>query len=211
MSLVIVLPLIIIVGASTTTLSFWLLSKAIEQPPSDWVVIHVVSPLLRILSLIIAVSLIFPVLFPQSSVMTVWQLLFQQNQVNDLLNLLFVASLLLSFLPVLGHPMIALPVQSCLTTALLFDWFFMGQADSITWLPDWTTLLKLTIAMLIILLVGNQAAKRLAKHIDDTYHLSGSIQLVSDVIYLPLLMPIVMIYGSWLQQQLPITVVTAYI
>lgn len=205
MSLVLVLPLILIAGASTTFLSFWLLLKAHEQPPSDWFVVHVVSPLLRTVSLIVAVSLLFPVLFPQSSVTVLWQMLLQQDYFSTLINSLFLASLLMSFLPLLGHPMLSLPVQSCLAIAVVFDWFFMNRSIEIIWVPGWETLLKLAFAMLVILVIGQQAARYLAKRIDEAYHLVGSLQLVADVIYLPLLVPIMMIYGDWLKLQLPLT------
>ncbi len=208
MSLVIVLPLILIIGAITTSLSFWALIKAHEQPPTDWIVVHVLSPVLRIISLIIAVSLVFPILFTDSSFTALWQMLLQQNHFNNLLNSLFFASLLMSFLPILGHPMVSLPAQSCLAIAVLFDWFFSNRSVDMIWFPDWLNLLKLALAMIIILVVGYQAATYLAKRIDEAYHLVGSVQLVADVVYLPLLVPVMLIYGNWLKLQLPLTAAT---
>ena len=207
MNLVIALPLILITGAITTSLSFWFLNKAHEHPPSDWAVVHVLSPVLRTISLIIAVSLVFPVLFPQSSVAALWQMLLQQEHFNNLLNSLFFASLLMSFIPLLSHPMVSLPSQSCLAIAVVFDWFFSERSVEILWMPDWLTILKLVVTMLAILLIGHQLASYVSKQVDETYHLTGSIQLVADVIYLPLLVPIMMIYGGWLSQQLPLTAV----
>ena len=207
MNLFVVLPLILLTGAITTSLSFWLLNKAHEHPPSDWVVVHVVSPILRMMSLIIAVSLVFPVLFSQSSVTALWHMLAQQDHFNNLLNTLFFASLLMSFIPLLSHPMVSLPAQSCLAIAVVFDWFFAESSAGIAWIPDWLTLLKLALAMLAVLVIGHQLSSYVAKRVDETYHLSGSIQLVADVIYLPLLVPIMIIYGAWLKQQLPLTAV----
>jgi hypothetical protein len=58
-----------------------------------------------------------------------WRILVQQGQFNNLLNILFFAGLLLAFMPVLSHPVFALPIQSLLTIALVFNW---QHAESIT-------------------------------------------------------------------------------
>ena len=210
MSLFVVLILVLITALVLTSFSFWLLAIAQQQPPSDWIVVHVLSPILRTIALIIAVSLVFPILFPQSSVAALWQMLSSQDHFSNLLNILFIASLLMSFLPFIGHPLISMPVQGGLAIAVVFDWFFDDPGLSISWFPDAWTLLKIGLAMLVIFLLGQQAARLLAQRVDEMFHLTGSIQLVADVIYLPLLVPVILIYGDWLKQQLPITVVLGY-
>ncbi len=207
MSLILVFMLVLMIAAITTVTSFWLLAQAHEHPPSDWVVVHVVSPVFRTISLIVAISLVFPVLFPQTSVGALWQMLSQNDHFSTLLNSLFFASLFMSLLPILGHPLISMPLQACLGIAVVFDWAYKEQITQVSWLPDWTLLLKLLLAMLVIFFVGHRSAVAISRYIDETWHLSGSIQLVADAVYLPLLIPVMIIYGNWLTQQLPLTAV----
>ena len=210
MSLILVFALVLTIAALTPIISFWLLGHASKHPPSDWVVVHVVSPVLRTISLMIAISLVFPIIYPQSSLGALWEMLAQHEHFSNLLNSLFFASLFMSVLPILGHPMISMPVQACLGIAVVFDWFYRQQITDIIWLPDWLTLLKLLVITLIVFFAGHRAAVGISRYIDETWHLAGSIQLVADAIYLPLLIPVMVIYGNWLKLQLPITVALGY-
>ena len=207
MSLILVFALVLMIAAAATMTSFWLLGQAHKHPPSDWVVVHVISPVLRTMPLIVTISLVFPIIFPASSIGSLWQMLSQNDHFSTLLNSLFFASLFVSFLPLLGHPLVSLPLQACLGIAVVFDWVYRDQLAQVNWLPDWLLLLKLLFIMLVIFFVGHRSAVVISRYIDQTWHLTGSIQLVADAIYLPLLIPVMVIYGDWLTQQLPVTAV----
>lgn len=207
MSLILVFALVMMIAALTTITSFWLLGHAHKHPPTDWVIVHVISPVLRTFALIVAISLVFPILFSQSSSGALWQLLSQSDHFSTLLNSLFFASLFLSFLPLLGHPLVSMPLQASLGIAVVFDWFYQDEITQISWLPDWFTLLKILLVMLVIFFVGHRSAVVVSRYIDETWNLTGSIQLVADAIYLPLLIPVMIIYGNWLTRQLPLTAV----
>lgn len=205
-----VFVLILMIGTTTTLFSFWLLGYARHHPPTDWMVIHILGPVLRTISLIVTVSLIFPVLFEQASLLSLWRMLLQQEHFNSLLNILFFSSLLMSFLPFPAHPVASMPIQGCLAMAVVFDWLFVDPLAGTNWVPDWQTLLKLALVMMVVYYIGRKTALVISRKVDESFNLSGSLQLVADAIYLPLLLPVMMIYSTWLKQQLPANPVLLY-
>jgi hypothetical protein len=191
---------LLIVGAGTS-LCFWLLHKAQEVDSSVWILEQVVCPIIRIVVLLIIVSLVYPAIDNQST-FEFWRILGQREQFNDLLNILFVIGLGLAFIPLLSHPVIALPIQSMLTIALVFSWQHADAGQSLTLLPSLTLLLKILGYMLLAYLVTRESSILLSRWIDRRFALDGSIRLVSDTIYLVLQIPVMLIYGSYLKSQL---------
>jgi len=182
---------------------FWLLHKAQEVQASVWVPEHVICPLLRILVLLFVVSLVYPSIDAQAGGASFWSLLDQQDQFNDLINILFFGGLLLSFLPVVSHPVLALPIQSILSIALVFSWQHAASMDQLQLLPSLATCLKIVGYMLVAYLLTREVSTHLSRWLDRKYHIEGSIRLLSDAIYLVLQIPVMLIYCDFLSDQLP--------
>jgi uncharacterized membrane protein YciS (DUF1049 family) len=189
--------------ATGSGLCFWLLHKGQEVNSSVWILEHVICPMIRILVLLFVVSLIYPALDAQTSSIEFWRLLAQQGQLNNLLNILFFAGLLLAFLPLVSHPVFALPIQSILTIALVFSWQYAEVVNGLQLLPSLATSAKIIGYMLLAYLVTRESSIHLSRWLDQRFHIEGSIRLVSDAIYLVLQIPVMLIYCSFLRLQLP--------
>jgi hypothetical protein len=196
------IPLTLVIVLAGTSLCFWLLHKAHEVDSSVWILEHIVCPIIRIVVLLMVVSLIYPVIEEGSSTAEFWQVLRQQGQFNDLLNILFIAGLLMAFIPLLSHPVVALPVQSVLTIAIVFDWQHSASGVAITLLPSATVFAKIFVYMLLAYFVTRKSSVLLSRLIDRHYAVDGSIRLVSDAIYLLLQIPVMLIYCGYLRAQL---------
>lgn len=185
-----------------TGLCFWLLHKAHDVDASVWILEHVVCPMIRIVVLLSVVSLVYPVIDDRSSSLEFWRVLIQQGQFNDLLNILFFAGLAIAFVPLLSHPVLALPIQSMLSIALVFSWQYAPAGAAVALLPSLATLLKIFAYMLLAYFLTRESSVLISRWIDRHFALDGSIHLVSDAIYLLLQVPVVLIYCSYLKQQL---------
>ena len=200
------LPLTILLTIASvsagTSLSFWLLHKAHDVDTSVWVLEHVICPIIRIVVLLSVVSLVYPTINAESSPWEFWQVLSQQGQFNLLLNILFFGGLAMSFLPILSHPVVALPTQSMLTIALVFSWQYASEISAAQLFPSFATIGKLVLYMLFAYFVTHHASIQLSRWIDRRYAIEGSIRLVSDAFYMILQIPVMLIYCSFLRQQL---------
>ena len=185
-----------------TGLCFYLVYQARDVATTRWTLEHVFCPLVRILVLLILVSQIYPAIDANSTSTDFWRTLAQQNQFRDLVNLLFFGGLLLAFIPLVNHPVFALPLQSMLTIALVFHWQYIDSGLTLSLFPSLLTLLKICIYMLIAYFVTREASVHLSRFIDRHFSIEGSIRLVSDAIYLVLQIPVMLIYCGYLKAQL---------
>lgn len=185
-----------------TGLCYFLIYRAREIHTTRWILEHVLCPLLKILVLLILVSQIYPAIDANSSSADFWRALTRQNQFRDLVNLLFFAGLLLAFIPVVNHPVFALPLQSMLTIALVFQWQYTDSGNSFSLFPSLLTLLKICIYMLVAYFVTREASVQLSRIADRHYSIEGSIRLIADAIYLVLQIPVMLIYCGYLKSQL---------
>jgi hypothetical protein len=189
----------VIVG---TSLCFWLLARTSEVASTVWVLEHIACPIFKIIVLLIMVSLIYPVIDETSSSLDFWRALSQQGNFSNLLNILFLAGLLIAFVPVVSHPIFALPLQSILTIALVFKWQYEPVVNSLTLFPSITVLVKIVVYMVFIYFITRESSIYLSRWIDQKLVIKGSIRLVSDAIYLVLQIPVMLIYCSSLKSQL---------
>ena len=196
------LPAIIVAGSvlGGVSLSFYLLHKAQQTDTLVWYLEHVLCPLLRVIVLLIVVSQVYPAIDSQSTSLDFWRHLSERQQLQDIVNILFFGGLLLAFIPVVDHPVFALPIQSMLTIALVFHWQYGG--DSPTLWPSLVTWLKIVAYMLLAWLITREAGIRLSRYIDRWLTVSGSIRLVTDTLYMLLQIPVMLIYGEYLSAQL---------
>ena len=186
-----------------TWLCLWIITKAQEVNSPTWVFETILCPIIRIMVLFIIVSQVYPLIDANAARTGLWSILFEQQQFSHLINILFFAGLLLSFIPVLSHPVFALPIQSILTIALVFHWQYSGSIVSLHLFPSMATILKITIYMVLAYYVTGELSRHIARALDSRYAVSGSIRLVSDAIYLVLQIPVMLVYGSFLELQLP--------
>ena len=120
-----------------------------------------------------------------------------------LINVLFFGGLALSFLPVVSHPVIALPVQSLLTVALVFHSQYANTVAASDLWPSVLTTLKILAYMSVAYFFTREVAVRLSRWVDRQLHVSGSLLLVSDAIYLLLQIPVILFYCHSLRLLLP--------
>lgn len=186
-----------------TGLCFWLIDRAHEVDSPTWIFRSILCPVIRIMVLFVIVSQVYPVVDANAASTGFWSILFQQGQFNHLINILFFAGLLLSFVPVLSHPVFALPIQSLLTIALVFHWQYSDSIASLQLFPSMATILKITIYMLLAYYVTRESSRYVSRALDTRFAVSGSIRLVSDAIYLVLQIPVMLVYGNFLELQLP--------
>lgn len=192
---------------SGISLCFWLLQKANDDSVTLWFLEHIACPIIRIIVLLIIVSLLYPSTGAESSTIGFWQVLFQHNHINAAINILFFGSLLLSFLPVVSHPVFTLPLQSCLSIALVFSWQYAPVLYEIpssnpSLLPaigDW---IKIVLYMATAYFVTRHSSVVVARWVDKKADVVGSIRLVSDSIYLVLQIPVILSYCVFLSHVL---------
>lgn len=181
---------------------FWLLYQAREVESTVWILEHIVCPVIRILVLLIVVSQIYPAVDDSLNSLEFWRVLASQGHFNNLVNILFVAGILLAFLPLVNHPVFALPVQSMLTIALVFHWQHAGSVDNLQLFPSLATLLKIFVYMALAYFVTREISAHASRRIDEHFNIEGSIRLVADAIYLSLQVPVMLIYSGFLKSQL---------
>lgn len=201
------LLLVILITATSvmlgTGLCFYLMYHSREVDSTVWVLEHIICPVMRIIVLLIVVSQVYPAIDENSTSLDFWRILGQQGQFTDIVNILFVAGLALSFIPLLNHPVFALPVQSILTIALVFHWQYLDTIASPVLFPSAATILKILVYMALAYYVTREASVPLSRWVDRKLVVSGSIRLVSDAMYMTLQIPVMLIYCSFLESQLP--------
>lgn len=185
-----------------TGLCYYLIYQAHEVATTRWILQHVLCPIVRILVLLIVISQVYPALDETSGSLDFWRTLAQGEQLQDLVNLLFFGGLMLAFVPLVNHPVFALPIQSMLTIALVFHWQHIDANQQLSLFPSLATLLKISIYMLLAYFVTREASIRLSRILDRHFNIEGSIRLISDAIYLVLQIPVILIYGGFLRAQL---------
>ena len=183
-------------------LCFYLLRQMQESSAMLWFLEHVGCPMIRLLILLIVVSQVYPAIDLQSNSIDFWRSLGEGQQLRDIVNILFIAGLLLAFVPVVNHPMCALPLQSMLTIALVFHWHYASQVASLSLLPSFGTLLKIAGWMVLAWLLTRELSIPLAHRLDRALVVKGTIRLVSDALYMLLQIPVMLIYGGYLARQL---------
>jgi len=197
---------VILVTATTvfagTSLCFWMLYQVHEVKTSTWILEHILCPIIRIVVLLIIVSQVYPAIETNATSADFWNIVGQQGQFGDLLNILFIAGLMLAFIPVVNHPVFALPLQSMLTIALVFHWQYIESISNLVIFPSAATILKIVAYMLLTYFVTRQSSIQVSRWIDHRLAVSGSIRMVSDAIYLLLQIPVMLIFCDFLKAQL---------
>ncbi len=185
-----------------SSLCFWLLHQAREVDTTLWILEHIICPIIRIVVLLIVVSLVYPTFDASSSSVEFWRILSRQGEFQDLINILFLVGLGLAFLPIVNHPVFALPIQSMLSIALVFYWQYQAAIATPDLFPSLATLIKIVVYMACAYFVTRQTIIWLGRRLDEKFSVAGSVRLISDTIYMVLQIPVMLLYGSYLQQLL---------
>lgn len=202
MNLLLAILITLVSVVAGTSLCFYLLYKVHEVEMSTWILEHVLCPLMRIVVLLIVVSQVYPVIDQSLGSLDFWRILAQQNQLRDMVNILFIAGLLLAFIPLVNHPLFALPLQGMFTIALVFHWQYIDTVATLVLFPSLWTIVKIVLYMLLAWYATREFSGPLARLVDRQFNINGSIRLVSDSIYMVLQIPVMLIYCSFLKQQL---------
>ncbi len=166
---------------------------------SEWLLEHFYCPAGRILLLILACLLLWPQIEPSLGYGQVFGLLGDGKFLVNSLNIIFLSGLVLSFIPVLGHPAIGLPILSALAMAVVAYHALPDLPATPRWWPDLGTALKLFGIALLGHFAVRELAARWSRAYDDHFLVSGSIRLFNDWLYLLLQVPLIIVYGSGLR------------
>jgi len=165
---------------------------------SEWLLDHFYCPAGRVLLLILATLLLWPQIDPRLDYAQMLHLLGDDEFLINSLNIIFLSSLVLSFIPLLGHPAIGLPILSALATAVVARHVLPELPDPARWWPDAGTALKLLVVAAGGHLGVRSLAGRWSRAYDDHFLVEGSIRLFNDWLYLLLQVPLILIYGAGL-------------
>ena len=169
----------------------------------EWLVEHIYCPLARVLLLITCAFLLLPLIHTTTSYGDLLTVFFLQDFLINLVNILFASSLIISFLPVLNHPSVALPILSCIAITLLFQHHLASpRGIELNWVSDIAVIGKMLFIAIATGLAARWLNREIAEWADNKFIVTGSISMVSDINYLILQIPIVLAYGASLAAQL---------
>lgn len=170
--------------------------------PGEWLLEHAYCPLAKGLLLLFMAFLLFPLIVESSSYSGLAGLFMQADSVITILNILFVSSLLLSFLPGLRHPALALPLLGCIAIGLIFlHRVAIPLLPEVSWVPSFAASFGIVVLIVLSHLLTRWLTPRISMWADYHFNIADSKALISDISYLILQMPILLAYGHSLQSQ----------
>ena len=157
-------------------------------------------PLLRILLLLLFIAMAWPELYGLQSGPELSAVLTPDSGRSiELINLLFVLSVILPLIPVMGDwHALTLPLQGITAVALIFNWIPDNQAALSAYWPGWLTVITLAIMAWLAYQLSVLAGEYLGYDIDARWHVTGSHEMISNVLLLILQAPIIIIYAHGL-------------
>ena len=170
----------------------------------QWQWEHVAMPLLRILLLLFFIWMAWPELYGMLSAPALDTVLAPSSGRGiKLINILFVISVLLPLIPAIGEwHALTLPLQGITAVALLFNWIPDNQATLAAYWPGWLTVITLTILAWLAYQVSVLAGEYLGHDVDAHWHVTGSHEMISNVLLLILQAPIIVVYAYSLGRHL---------
>jgi hypothetical protein len=170
---------------------------------AEWLMEHVYCPMARVLLLMLMAFLLFPMIFIDINYAQLGKLFLQYSFLINMLNILFFSSLLFTFVPLLRHTAIAMPVLGCIATGLLFlhQYAIPAQLD-FNWLPGASAAGNILLLMILTHLISRWLNNRVSEWIDLRYIVTGSKALIRDINHLIFQIPVVLAYGKGLTLQL---------
>ena len=194
--------LITILSILLALLCAFLLNLLLTFAPGEWLLEHAYCPLAKALLLLFMAFLLFPLIVKSSSYSELAGLFMQADSVINMLNILFVSSLLLSFLPGLSHPALALPLLGCISIGLIFmHQVAIPLLPEVSWIPSFAASFGIVALIVLSHLLTRWLTPRISGWADYHFNIADSKTLISDINYLILQMPILLAYGHSLQSQ----------
>lgn len=180
----------------------YLLKQLLSIALGEWLLEHVYCPLTKVILLMFMAFLLFPLIEISTTYSDLVNLFMKYEFVMNMLNILFVTSLLVSFLPGLNHPALALPMLSCIAIGLIFlHQIAIPFLPDINWIPPLSASVKIVVLIVISYILTRWLSIQISSWVDYRFNITGSKILVTDISYLILQMPILLAYGHSLQTQ----------
>jgi len=190
---------IILFSFGLAYLCFFLQQHFLYVAVAEWLTEHIYCPLLRVMLIMLMAFLLYPLMIPASNYDQLASLFSEHGFLINMLNLLFLASLLFSFLPLVSHPAIGLPLLSCIATGIFFkhQYAIPHGLEFDGWLAPLIAL-KIIALMLLSYWITGWLNRKIANWVDFRFMLRDSENLIADINYLVFQLPIVLAYGQGL-------------
>lgn len=197
----IAITLIIIVLSIAVALSCAFLHRQLLQViAGEWLHEHVYCPTARTAILVIMTLMLFPLMVEGVGYDQVSSLFISREYLTNMLNILLVSGLAITFLPLLNHPAFAMPLLGCIATAILFQHYFtLFAGKEPVWIPGVAAMIKIVILVAVLYWLGNALIDHLATYLDHRFLVTGSKEIVTDIVYLILQIPVMLAYAAGLQ------------
>jgi hypothetical protein len=155
-----------LLAVGATALAHRALRAVAHVAVSEWILLHMGLPLLRVALLLAFILMAYPALYGTDGFPTLGQVLSREpGRLSDLVNGAFLIALLLPWVPWIGRiQALVLPAQGITASALLFHWASRDAAlGSVDLWPGIGTLLGIALAAFL----GHLLALRLAVWVRD--------------------------------------------
>jgi len=201
--------IIILLSTGVAILCVYLHAHLLQVIAGTWLTDHIYCPVVKTMILVIMTLLLFPLMVQQADYSQVFNVFVEREYLTQMLNILFVSGLLISFIPLLQHPAMAMPLLGCIATAILFNSYFSVRLpQEVALLPDFTALLKILLLMFAIYWLNRWIIDQFSSYIDHRFIITGSRELVADIAYLILQIPVMLAYAHSLNLQNSISATT---
>ena len=193
---------IILLSTALAFLCAFLHKQLLYIATGEWLMEHIYCPVAKLFILIIMAFTLMPLIINTISYEDLLMLFKKKDFLINMLNILFVSSLILTFLPLLNHPAIAMPLLGCMAIALFSSHAMtLSNGQEIQWLPSLVDISKLLLLMLVGYWICRWLTQHLSLWIDFNYNVTGSKALVSDSSHLIFQIPVMLAYGNSLIPQ----------
>ncbi|MBT3203584.1 MAG: hypothetical protein HOM14_19565 [Gammaproteobacteria bacterium] len=169
---------------------------------AEWLAEHIYCPTLRVLLLMFMAFLLFPLMIENTGYSQLFQLFFQPDFLINMVNILFLSSLIFSFITILNQSVTAMPILSCIATGLFYQHQIAIPAQvEFSWIPTGSAFGKIVVWMILTYMLSRWLSETISEWIDLRFMVTESKNLVTDISYLVLQMPVILAYGQSLAIQ----------
>ena len=177
--------------------------KLAESVILEWMYAHVGLPLTRVLLILLFILTAYPALYGIDQLPNLNGVLFEHaERIHSLINWLFLTSLIIPFIPMVGIiPALAIPIQSILATALLFNWA-TRNTQTISLLPNLWVLLLFLVLSIVIHKIAKIFAESIGNNFQPKINQQDTTHLVYESRLLVFQVPAILVYGFYLGAQL---------
>ncbi len=194
--------LIIVLATAIAYFCLFLHRHLLYIPAAEWLTEHIYCPIIRVFLLILMAFLLFPLMFENISYSQLFQLFFQPNFLINMINILFLSSLIFSFIAILNHSAVAMPILSCIATGLFFQHQLAIPAQlEFSWITSGSVFGKILLWMILTYMLSSWLSETISEWIDLRFMVTDSKNLITDINYFVLQIPIVLVYGQSLVLQ----------